>query len=577
MKKSSSKKQHDPTNPEILRRMFRILLFFLVFDGFTMHAYAETSPNTLIYFNEIMYNPPGQDNNKEYIELVSDKPINLSNYRIHFNNQSDPLKPFREFPNDENFSTSSLFYYLLVEDGFNLSTIPSFDGSIYRIGERTGKNLDNTQDTLLLYNSADDLVAQTSYQASPDSLASGQGSSISLINRSGYGSWRESLPTPGAENLIDLESFIINQTLNTINTTFTNLSESNLTELCIIPSFSISTPQDIYNNKERIVFFFNISFPLSSSHLNTSHEQEQKDFTEDLSITYHVEDLDGELVRSPTTTSNTHAKSFTPAIKIPQQALLLRAVLTTPCGQQSASKLIAVRNGPFPDPSSAKGDLRESADSSARKDLQRVSGKEGTTSLTNSERKFAVTVSDLERTFSPGSLHTTIVLVDNENKPHHVTIWSYVYRGSKSYSGEREQNQQEFDLKAGESEMVELENILDDEIKPGAYKFKIKVRKDNQESTLDVTRDIVVDLVGPAENPQDQENQSVSKTEALTGLMQALVNTSQTPNNVTFVPAMQEDASSPIYQSSSAKIRSALVYFLIGLLIMVILVFVWKL
>ena len=81
--------------------MFRILLFFLVFDGFTMHAYAETSPNTLIYFNEIMYNPPGQDNNKEYIELVSDKPINLSNYRIHFNNQSDPLKPFREFPNDE--------------------------------------------------------------------------------------------------------------------------------------------------------------------------------------------------------------------------------------------------------------------------------------------------------------------------------------------------------------------------------------------------------------------------------------------------------------------------------------------
>ena len=570
MKKPSSKKQHDPTNPEILRRVFRILLFFLVFDGFTMHAYATDLSNATIQFNELMYNPQGQDNNKEYIEFVSDQPINLSNYRISFNNQSDPLTLLRSFPTSEN---DSLFYSLVVEDGFNLSTIPSFEGGIYEMGERTGKNLDNTQDRLLLFSPIGDLVAQTTYQMSPESLSSGQGSSISWFN----GSWRESLPTPGAENLIDLESFIINQTLNTINTTFTNLSESNLTELCIIPSFSISTPQDIYNNKERIVFFFNISFPLSSSHLNTSHEQEQKDFTEDLSITYHVEDLDGELVRSPTTTSNTHAKSFTPAIKIPQQALLIRAVLTTPCGQQSASKLIAVRNGPFPDPSSAKGDLRESADSSARKDLQRVSGKEGTTSLTNSERKFAVTVSDLERTFSPGSLHTTVVLVDNENKPHHVTIWSYVYRGSKSYSGEREQNQQEFDLKAGESEMVELENILDDEIKSGAYKFKIKVRKDNQESTLDVTRDIVVDLVGPAENPQDQENQSVSKTEALTGLMQALVNTSQTPNNVTFVPAMQEDASSPIYQSSSAKIRSALVYFLIGLLIMVILVFVWKL
>src|SRR3989344_3686442 len=111
--------------------------------------------------------------------------------------------------------------------------------------------------------------------------------------------------------------------------------------------------------------------------------------------------------------------------------------------------------------------------------------------------------------------------------------------------------------------MVELENIIDDDLKPGAYKFKIKLRKDNQESTLDVTRDI---LVESDESQEIKENQSVSKTEALTGLMQALVNTSQPPNNVTFVPAMQEDASSPIYQSSSAKIRSALVYFLIGLL-----------
>ena len=573
MKKSSSKKQHDPTNPEILRRMFRILLFFLVFDGFAMHAYATDLSNATIQFNELMYNPQGQDNNKEYIEFVSDQPINLSNHRINFNNQSDPLMLLRQFPASENDSFyNSFFYYLLVEDGFNLSTIPPFNGDIYRIGERVGKNLDNTQDTLLLSNSAGDLVAQTAYQMPPGALSSSQGSSISWLN----GNWRESFPTPGSKNmfLAEVNDTLVNE-LNESNLTESNFTESNLTESCTIPSFTISSPRDLYNNKERIVFFFNISFPLSS-HLNTSQEQEPPDFNEDFSITYHVEDLDGELIRSPTTTSNTHAKSFTPAIKIPQQALLIRAVLTTPCGQQSADKLIVVRNGPFSDPSSAKGDLRESADSSARKDLQRVSGKEGTTSLTNSERKFTVTVLDLERTFSPGSLYTAQLLVDNENKPHHVTIWSYVYRGSKSYSGEREQNQQEFDLKAGESEMVELENILDDEIKPGAYKFKIKVRKDNQESTLDVTRDILVDPVEPAENLQDQENQSVSKTEALTGLMQALANTSQSPHNVTFVPATQEDASSPIYQSSSAKIRSALVYFMIGLLMMVILVFVWR-
>ncbi len=556
MKKIIKKQQADPQQGQMFRRIFRILLFFLIFDGFLLRASADPS-NISLSFNEIMYDPPSHDNNKEFIELVADANINLSNYTIEFNDQRDPLKLLQGFPHSFPAENHSTFYILLVEDGFNLSTLPPFNGSIYGIGERAGKNLDNTQDTLILSNSAGDVVVRTAYQASPDSLASGQGSSISWFN----GDWQETIPTPGGDNDFPVEPNDFN------NTQPANINGSNLTEPepCIPPLFSITTPQDIYTNKERIVFSF---------HLNTSNEQEQKDFNEDFSITYHVEDLDGELVRSPTTTSNTKPKSFTPAIKIPQQALLIRAVLTTPCGQQEASQLLAVRNGPSSNPSSAKEDLRESADSSARKDSRRVSGKEGTTSLTNSERKFAVTILELERTFSPGSLYTTKILIDNENKPHHLTIWSYVYRGSKSYSGEREQNQQEFDLPAGESRIVELENILDDAMKPGAYKLKIKLRKDNQESTLDVTRDVVVEAIDY--EIENASLSSVSKTEVVAGLMQVLDNASQISNNLTFAPAT-EASSSPVYQSSSAKIRSSLIYFLIGLLMMVILVFVWKL
>ncbi len=84
---------------------------------------------------EIFYNPAGEDNNFEYVEV---KLNNLSGYSITDLASSDNLTLIRYY--GENFS-------LIVEEGFNHSGI---NASIYSAGAAIGNNLNNDYDVLFL-------------------------------------------------------------------------------------------------------------------------------------------------------------------------------------------------------------------------------------------------------------------------------------------------------------------------------------------------------------------------------------------------------------------------------------------
>ena len=84
-----------------------------------------------ITFNEVNYNPIGNDNNKEYAELFSQESINLSNYTIEDLSSSDTLTLLK---------SSNSNYYLIVEEGFDYSLI---DANIYSAGPAIGNNLNN--------------------------------------------------------------------------------------------------------------------------------------------------------------------------------------------------------------------------------------------------------------------------------------------------------------------------------------------------------------------------------------------------------------------------------------------------
>lgn len=78
-------------------------------------------------------------------------------------------------------------------------------------------------------------------------------------------------------------------------------------------------------------------------------------------------------------------------------------------------------------------------------------------------------------------------IFNHDDKPHDFETWGYVYRGPKSYSGEYESNKESETVGEGSYKDVLLRFTVDEGTEPGAYKLKVKIRKDSQKTTTDLT------------------------------------------------------------------------------------------
>lgn len=87
---------------------------------------------------------------------------------------------------------------------------------------------------------------------------------------------------------------------------------------------------------------------------------------------------------------------------------------------------------------------------------------------------------------------SSINIENNDDSPHRLEIWSYVYRGSKCYSGERESNKIIKYIDANSSQVVRLKNIVN-EVDSGLYNFKVKILKDALKTPYEITDDIVLE------------------------------------------------------------------------------------
>src|SRR3989344_781121 len=179
--------------------IFLILMFFIM---------VNVNAKTII--NEIMYNPSGNDDNKEFVEIFSDEINNFENYTIEdLSGEKDILKLVK------NFNSS---YSLIVEDNFDYSSI---NISIYIIGNNIGNSLNNDKDLIILRNPENKIVDSVNYYS--DFGSDGNGKSLERINFNGFSSdprnWIESNVqdgTPGKENSIkniDFNSIKINEFL----------------------------------------------------------------------------------------------------------------------------------------------------------------------------------------------------------------------------------------------------------------------------------------------------------------------------------------------------------------------------
>ena len=152
-----------------------LIIFILLLS--TPVVYSE------IVINEVMYNPDGNDNNNEYIELIDEDVIDLTNYTLEDLKSSDELELLQD---------KSTRMALIVEEGFDFTEV---DVTIYTTGATIGNNLNNDKDLIILKDPEGDIVEAITYHE--DMGADGNGMSLCRL---GDMILRECVATPGMEN-----------------------------------------------------------------------------------------------------------------------------------------------------------------------------------------------------------------------------------------------------------------------------------------------------------------------------------------------------------------------------------------
>ncbi|MFH1399231.1 MAG: hypothetical protein ABIG95_03910, partial [Candidatus Woesearchaeota archaeon] len=170
----------------------------------------------------------------------------------------------------------------------------------------------------------------------------------------------------------------------------------------------------------------------------------------EFTIQYWVEDLYSNIVKKRLNTSSLSQKSFTPKIT---QPYLLKAILVG-CPEANASALVVFK---------------------------------ANTTLAQSER-FGYRVYAPRTIFSNTTFEIEIEL-QNEDQILNLSIWSYIYRGSKVYSLNRTFNLQKTILQPNEARWIKLIDKAD--AQPGSYSLKINIQK-NSQRPLQTTRAINV-------------------------------------------------------------------------------------
>jgi len=175
-----------------------------------------------------------------------------------------------------------------------------------------------------------------------------------------------------------------------------------------------------------------------------------------------------------------------------------------------------------------------------------------------SSKNFNFELTEFNNKVEIGKQFNSMVMFDNNNdKNMNIKVWSYVYRGPKSYSGDREENMKEFILNANSIMFVELSNVVED-AEPGNYKFKVFVNKNNQKTNNQLTRDIVV-----SKNLNKNENLEYNNIISNNG--ENLIT-----NNVIL------SNKGIVYESTTEKAKKLVTTFIIILLALLNVVFIWR-
>lgn len=173
------------------------------------------------------------------------------------------------------------------------------------------------------------------------------------------------------------------------------------------------------------------------------------------------------------------------------------------------------------------------------------------------KNKLEYSIISMPQDIISGEEFETVVEMENEGEEHSIEIWSYVYRGNKCYSGEREENKQAFVIYDDDSVTISLRNTAYAE--PGNYKLKVKIRKDELKTPYELTESITV--AGEVLNESADEiaaNETTKTEETNTTEINMTNKDEKLAKSLWRMPRI-------VYESADAKAQKIVPYLIAGL------------
>jgi hypothetical protein len=98
---------------------------------------------------------------------------------------------------------------------------------------------------------------------------------------------------------------------------------------------------------------------------------------------------------------------------------------------------------------------------------------------------------------NPGNILPVTVRLTSDDKKRNYEVWSYLYKGRTCYScknltEDRVANKIEIKLNPDEIEDTQLFLKIDEDMKEGEYKVKVKIKKNGQKTNQEITRNIYI-------------------------------------------------------------------------------------
>jgi len=179
--------------------------------------------------------------------------------------------------------------------------------------------------------------------------------------------------------------------------------------------------------------------------------------------------------------------------------------------------------------------------------------------------KFSYEIISIPLTVENNNEFTTKVLITAKDETK-LKIWGYVYRGSKCYSGEREDNIQEILIQANGNKTVELKNKIID-AGSGDYKLKVKLLLEGQKTEKEITEEIEV-----IESIKTKEEKELSKSELNETVEKTITECSCDPLSL----IGNEMQSETVYMSTSKKASNLAKYIFLGLSVLLNVLLIWR-